>query len=202
MAGADDPDARARWNARYRARAGSGPPARFLTDRAPLLPGSGRALDVAGGTGRNAVWLARRGFEVTLVDVSDVAVAAAEADAARQGTEVTVVRGELAPDRLPDGRFDVILVHHYLDRALWTALPPRLAPGGVLLLCQPTVRNLERHPRPSRRWLLEIGEIPRLAARLCRDDPDLEVVEATEGWTEDDRHEGRLVVRRREAGGS
>jgi tellurite methyltransferase len=191
---------RARWNARHAARA-SDPavprgPSAFLTERAHLLPDRGRALDVAGGTGRNAVWLATRGLRATLVDVSDTACAEATATAVGVGAALDVVRADLTEETIPEGPWDVILVHHWLDRAVWERLPGALASGGVLLACQPTVTNLERHERPGRRWLLEVGEGERLARRWATQDPDLEVVEATEGWGSEGRHEARLVLRR------
>lgn len=189
-------EARRTWNARHADRSPGAQAARFLTDRAPLLPVTGRALDVAGGTGRNALWLAARGLQVTLVDVSDVAAERAREAAVAAGVPLEVVRREVTPGTLPSGPFEVVLVHHFLDRAVWAALLPTLAPGGVALLCQPTVRNLERHPRPSRRWLLEEGEVLDLAAAATAADPGLTVIEASEGWTDEDRHEAHLVLRR------
>ena len=63
-----------------------------------------------------------------------------------------------------------------------------LAPGGVLVCEISTVRNLERHPRPSRRFLLECGELRRLVASL-------EVLHEHEGWV-DDRAVARVIARR------
>jgi tellurite methyltransferase len=189
---------RTNWNERHAARETPTEPAAFVADRAHLLPPGGRALDVAGGTGRHAVWLARRGFEVTLVDVSDVGLARATSAADDAGVMIATVQVDLAAEAesLPPGPFDAIVVHHYLDRDVWSALPDALAPGGVLLVCQPTVRNLERHPRPSARWLLDEGEIGLLTQVAVDADPDLEVVEITEDWTDEGRHEARLVLRR------
>lgn len=188
-------DARERWNARYASDDGPSGPARFLTDRVALLPTAGRALDVAGGKGRNAIWLAERGLEVVLVDVSDVAVAHVNELAATARLPLTAVAVALTSELVPPGPFDLILAHHYLDRAVWMALPSRLAPGGVLLLCQPTVHNLERHARPPAEWLLEAGEVATLAASMTAN-PGFAALEATEAWTRDDRHEGHLVVRK------
>ncbi len=64
----------------------------------------------------------------------------------------------------------------------------RLAPGGVLACEIATVQNLERHAKPSRRFLLELGELPRLCAPL-------EVVHYTEGW-QGDRCLARILARR------
>lgn len=202
MSEAAPEDPRARWNARHAARLADGgdpaEPTAFLTGRADLLPTGGRALDVAGGTGRDALWLAGRGLAVTLVDVSDTALAEATRRAVAAGAPLDVVRCELGVDPLPEGAFDVIVVHHWLDRDVWRALPDHLAVGGLLLACQPTVTNLERHDRPPRRFLLDDGEVGRLAAELAapRDGARFEVVVAIEGWNDRDRHEAELVVRR------
>ena len=71
---------RERWNQKYRESPGSWlEPDSFLL-RAfsqyvrPLFPEGGSALDLAGGAGRNAIWLAQRGWEVTLIDISETGV--------------------------------------------------------------------------------------------------------------------------------
>lgn len=190
-AAADD-DARRRWNERYRSGDVPVEPSRFLTERAELLPDHGRALDVAGGAGRNACWLAQRGLDATLVDVSDAAVVAAARRARETGVDLTVVRLHLDRDPLPVGPWDVVVVHHFLHRGVWRAAAGQLADGGLLFLCQATVRNLERHPRPPRPWLLEEGELATLVGGFG----DVTVVELDEGWTDEGRHEARAVLRR------
>jgi SAM-dependent methyltransferase len=191
-----DGPARARWNERYRDRAVPQEPAPFVVERLPLLPRSGRGLDLAGGGGRHAVLLAAHGLDVTLVDVSDLACAAARTRARAAGVDVEVVRRPLTPGSLPPGPFAAVLAHHYLDVAVWETAAGSLAPGGVALLCQPTVRNLERHARPGRRWLLDEGRIQQLAAEWSVR-YGLSVVELTEGWTPQGRHEARLMLRQR-----
>lgn len=198
--GPDEAATRSLWNSRHAERGRLTTPARFLTERAHLLPAGGRALDVAGGQGRNAIWLAERGFDVTLLDVSDVAIAGAEDAAVEAGVSLTAVRTEVTPEAIPAGPFDVVVVHHFLDRPVWAALPGALADGGVLFVCQPTERNLERHPRPSRRWLLAESEIAAFAHAATAADPGLEVIEVGEGWTAEERHEARLVIGRRRSG--
>jgi hypothetical protein len=56
------------------------------------------------------------------------------------------------------------------------------------VFCQPTLRNLERHARPGRPYLLVEGELPTLVQGL-------EVLQYEEGWLEEGRHEARLVAR-------
>lgn len=191
--GDGSPSASGRWDRRYAAADGPDSPASFVVAHAGLLPDRGRALDVAGGTGRHARWLARRGLTVMLVDASGVAVERVRALAATEGWPVEAAQRDLPDEPIPAGPYDVVLVHDFLDRAVWRSLPELLRPAGVLLACQPTVTNLERHARPSRRWLLAPGEILDLAADMAG--TTHEVVEAAEGWTSEGRHEGWLVLR-------
>jgi SAM-dependent methyltransferase len=183
-------DERERWNARYR-EAGAVPeqPARFLRSVGDLLPGRGRALDVGGGSGRNAIWLARRGLEVTLIDIAEDGLALAAEAAQRQGLRLRTACMDLDTEPLLPGPWDVIIDVHFLLRALVPDLAASLAPGGVLVFAHPTVNNLERHARPSRRYLLEARELPGLLR-------DLQPVLYREGWNEDGRHEAELVARR------
>lgn len=131
---------RSLWNERYRSE-----PSRYgdeanqfvLEVIGPLA--AGRALDVACGQGRNAVWLAWRGHRVTAIDLSDVAIAHARRLAAARGVDVDFsVADFLAWDPPAEG-YDLVLLS-YLQ------LPPgdrvmvhrravaALAPGGLLLL--------------------------------------------------------------------
>jgi tellurite methyltransferase len=179
---------RHRWNTRYREQAGASEPSRFLQSLADRLPSSGRALDVAGGLGKDALWLARRGLDVTLLDVSDVALERAAATAREAGVALQVQRVDLETAPLPRGPYDVVLCLNFLWRPLFAAFAGVLAPGGLLIFAQPTRSNLQRNPHPSARFLLEDGELPGLLQGL-------EIVSYTEGWTEEGRHEARLVSR-------
>jgi SAM-dependent methyltransferase len=156
---------------------------------APLLPPRGRALDVAGGAGRHALWLARRGLAVTLADVSGVALAIAADRARAEGLRLATVELDLEAAPLPAGPWDVIVCAYFLDRRLLAALPAALAPGGLLAVAHATRRNLERHPRPGPSHVLEEGELPSLVRGV-------EVLSYEEGWLESGRHEARLVARR------
>ncbi|HDH26199.1 MAG TPA: class I SAM-dependent methyltransferase [Actinobacteria bacterium] len=181
-------DDRERWNRRY-AEGWPMEPSPFLESIADLLPRSGRALDVAGGNGRNALWLADRGLSVTVVDVSDAALTIA-ADAARaRGLTLDLINADLQRDALPVGPWDLILCFHYLQKGLFPKMIEALAPGGVLVCAIATVRNLERHPRPPREHVLDEGELPGLVEGLA-------VVRYEEAWF-DDHHEARLVATRR-----
>ena len=140
--------AREDWNARY---AGSEllwtaePNSRFASEVERLEPG--RALDLACGEGRNAVWLAERGWRVTGVDFSDVALGKAERLAASRSVEVEWVLAdvlEYAPKR---EAFDLVtalylqLPHEELASVLRSAVDA-LAPEGTLIVLGHDTTNL------------------------------------------------------------
>lgn len=184
---------RDRWNARYAGKPDLAPASPFLEELDELLPRRGRALDVAGGAGRNARWLARRGLETTLADVSDVALGQAAAAARAEGLRLTTLQVDLEASPLPAGPWDLILCSYFLHRPLFDAFPAALAPGGLLVFAHATRKNLERHPRPGLAHLLLDGELPGLVRGL-------DVLRSQEGWLEAGRHEARLVARRAPAG--
>ena len=181
-----------RWDHIWSERDLAVDPARFVVENAGLLPDHGSALDVAGGTGRHAVWLAAHGFAVTLVDASGVALSRANTLAADRRVSIATVQRDLEADGLPPGRWGLVLMHHFLDRGVFASTADVLEPGGILIFCQPTVRNLERHDRPGRRFLLEEGELADLVAAM-----PLDVLLAEEGWGFEGRHEARLVAKKR-----
>jgi len=183
---------RERWNDKWRGRAGElEPPAGFIVEQEPLLPGAGRALDVAGGCGRHAVWLAQHGLDVTMIDVSDLALERAERRFAQAGLRARLVRADLDDDVPSLPLFDAIIMFHYLNRQRRDEIAHLLAPGGLVIAAQPTVANLERHASPSRRFLVEAGELELWARGL-----NLEILVGREGWTADGRQEAELVARR------
>jgi tellurite methyltransferase len=186
---------RIKWDARYREGSHTATePSRALTAIESLLPAAGpalrlRALDVGGGAGRHALWLARKGFDVTLVDVSEVGLALVNDRARAEGLTVHTVPADLERDPLPEGPWDLILVSHFLHRPLFAAFPGALAHSGLLVVLHPTRTNLERHDKPGAAFLLEDGELPGLVRGLT-------IVRHDEGWLEEGRHEARLVARK------
>ncbi len=180
-------EARTHWDRRYRTEGRPEVPSPFLDQVDAALPIRGHALDVAGGGGRHAIWLARRGLTVTVVDVSEAGLSLAAAAAAREGVQVELICADLETEPLPPGPWDVVLCFHYLQRDLFPEFAAALAPGGTLVAVLATVRNLERHDRPPARHLLEEGELPGLVAGL-------NIASYEEGWLDEGRHEARLVA--------
>lgn len=179
---------RERWNARYLDGDEGGTPL-MLGRSLHHFPRSGRALDIAGGPGQAAVILAARGMDVTLVDISDVALEQAVERAERSRVELTTCCRDLEVDPLPSGPWDLITCFNYLDRELFPTMIDQLAEGGLLVVSLPTRSNLERNERPSERFLLDDGELPGLIA-------DLSTVLYQEGWSLDSRHTAEAIAKK------
>jgi SAM-dependent methyltransferase len=128
------------WDTRYANadRVWSGRPNGSLVAEFPG-PGSGRALDVGCGEGADAVWLAERGWQVTALDVSQVALERGRLAATEAGVEVEWVHAALVDAGLSPGSFDLVSVHYpALHRTPGAdavrALLEAVAPGGTLLV--------------------------------------------------------------------
>ncbi len=137
------------WDRRY---AGSellwtAQPNRFLVAETAELA-SGRALDLACGEGRNAVWLAERGWQVTGVDFSAAGLAKAEELARARGVDVELVRADLAGWEPEGEAFDLVVVL-YLQlpaaerRPILRKAAAAVAPGGLLLVVAHDSSNIE-----------------------------------------------------------
>lgn len=191
---------RMRWDRRYQERGSmTRQPCHYLSAHADILPRRGRALDVAGGDGRNALWLAAHGLDVTIADISERGLQLAQARARAAGLELRTIATDLQSEPLPEGPWDVIVDCDFLLRSLVGPMTDSLVPGGYFIMSHPTLSNLQRHSGPNARFLLEDGELPRLIADLHNS--DLEIMEYVEGWQENGRHEARIVVRRRGSSG-
>jgi SAM-dependent methyltransferase len=163
------------WNRRYAEQelVWSAGPNRFLVAEVADLP-PGRALDLACGEGRNAIWLAERGWQVTAVDFAEVAV-----DKGRARTDaVDFVVADVLEYEPDEAAYDLVIVfylqlpHDELDRVLRRAARA-VAPGGTFLLVGHDLRNLtEGHGGPKDASVLYRAE--DVPASL----PGLEVVRA------------------------
>ena len=126
---------RERWNARYAAGAyGSRRhTSALLADWLEQLP-RGRALDLACGSGRNAVYLASQGYQVDAIDVSSVALEIGEQRAAAAGVSVNWLEQDLDAGPEVAGQYALITLFRYADLALVERLAALLQPGGVLMV--------------------------------------------------------------------
>ena len=136
------------WDERYSAPnlVWSVLPNRFLVAEVEGLE-AGRALDVACGEGRNAVWLATQGWEVTGVDFSPVGIEKARRLAEEHGVDVSWEVADTTTWRAPSDSFDLVILFylHLLPGSMRTVLghaQDALAPGGTLLVVGHALRNL------------------------------------------------------------
>ena len=177
---------REKWEKRYREgsyRARTHPTA-LLEEWLPRLP-RGRALDVACGAGRNALFLAAAGYEVDAIDISSAALARAREKASQSGLDVRWIEADLETDSLPDRSYDLIIVVRYTDAALVPRLISRLSDGGHLLYEQHLLTHCDVVGPSSAGFRMEPNELLALAAGL-------RVLHYAEGLVEDP--DGRIAA--------
>lgn len=135
-------------------------PVEFLKEHVGLLP-KGRALDVAMGEGRNAVFLAKNGLTVDGCDVSEAAVKKAQTLAGENNVKINAFPADLETYRLPKDTYDVVACFYYLQRDLIPQMKEALKPGGMVIYETYTLENLERGlegPR-NKEYLLKPNEL-------------------------------------------
>lgn len=183
-------DAAAFWDERYREREAipERGPAGFLVQSLDLLRRRGRVLDLAMGTGRNALFLAERGYDVTGIDISPVAVERCLEKASELGVELRAVCADLRSYALPERTFDVILNFYYLQRDLCPAVSRALAAGGVLVFETFTTEQRKFDFGPTQdEHLLQPGELRTLF-------PELQTLRYREGVVKREGERGKKAV--------
>jgi tellurite methyltransferase len=171
------------WNARYDGLAGVAPPdkpASILPQVLPLLP-RGRALDIACGAGRNAVFLASKGWDTTAVDSSSSGLELARSAAQAAGISVSAsdipgnsfarkesqgkgqlvfIEADLETLPLPAAHFDLVICINYLQRSLFPSIENALRARGALIYETYTRSQLQFSSGPRNPdFLLHAGEL-------------------------------------------
>lgn len=141
-------DSKTQWDQRY-----SRPtfifgksPAQFLAENYQYIPFEGTVLDMGMGEGRNAVFLAQKGYKVTGVDLSSVAVKKSYLLAQEFGVKIKGVVASLKDYKIAPGSFDAIICFYWVDRSMVDKIKTWLKPGGVLIYEAYTTRERERNP--------------------------------------------------------
>jgi len=93
----------------------------------------GRALDIACGTGRNAIFLAERGWQVDAIDISPVALTKLDAEAKSEGLSIVTQQADLHTAELPRNTYDLIINLRFLERSLLPPLAQSIKPEGYLI---------------------------------------------------------------------
>jgi SAM-dependent methyltransferase len=135
------------WNARYAAEElWPVEPNVYVAEVVPGLA-PGRALDVACGEGRNAIWLAQQGWDVTAFDFADVAIERARTRAEQAGVDIAFTVADALDADMPRASFDLVLLC-FLQlpdkerRPVWARAAQAVAPGGTLLVIGHDTRNV------------------------------------------------------------
>ena len=97
------------------------------------FPSGGMALDLAGGLGRHALWLATRNWHVSVVDHSEVAIDKLAQTSRELNVKLDLVALDAVEYQFELARFDLIVVFYYLNRSLFPKIVSALRPGGLLL---------------------------------------------------------------------
>lgn len=154
------------WDRYYQEYSGPTHPAWVVRRWGRRIP-AGPRLELAGGLGRNAFYLARLGHPVTLLERSPVALAHVQAKAHRTGLPVTPVACDLEQPEvaLPAGPFAGIIMTYFKVAPLLPRLAAHLAPGGLLLVEGFTALEASRKgSSPEHYW--QNGELPALLSGL------------------------------------
>ena len=136
---------RDKWEERYRTEdyLHGKDPVPFLQERIGMLR-RGKALCLAAGEGRNAVYLAQRGYAVKAVDISSRAVEKCRALARERGVQVDAVQADLMDCDLGENHYDLVTNFFFCERALFPRVMEALKPGGMFVLQTFSVDQLQR----------------------------------------------------------
>ncbi|MGK5090152.1 class I SAM-dependent methyltransferase [Bdellovibrionota bacterium FG-2] len=141
-------------------------PAVFLKENVEKLPAgrSVRVLDIAMGEGRNAVFLAKRGFQVDGVDLSDVALKKAKRLARENKVSINTINADLTHYVIRPDSYEVILNIDYLQRSLIAQIKRGLKRKGVVVYENYTVEQLQNPEGKTLRrdFVLNKGELKEL----------------------------------------
>ena len=155
-------DDKVRWDKQHGSVQGSTEASDFLREifAAEAWPiRRGRALDIASGKGRNALFLADRGFDVRAIDISPVALEEGRRRAAEKNLAVTWQQADLEQIQLSEAAYDLVVNFNYLQRSLIPQIKTALRIGGYVifetyLIDQPAIG----HPK-NPAYLLEHNEL-------------------------------------------
>ncbi len=133
-------------------------PIPFLRDNLSLLP-KGTALDIAMGEGRNGVFLATKGFQVTGLDISERGLEKARQLATAHGVSITTQVVDLETHHLEKNAYDVVLCTYYLQRDLFPQMKDALRSGGMAVVETYTLDHQKYRPRFRTEYLIRQNEL-------------------------------------------
>ena len=154
------------WDKRYgETGEDAQPPSRLLQELVLTLP-PGRALDVATGTGRNAIFLAQHGYDVDALDSSSVAMEKGRKLADKAGVSVNFIDADLKDYIIAEDSYDLIINFNFLERSLIPSMKKGLKKGGAMLFETFTIDQKEIGPPKNHDYLLAHNELLYLFSDL------------------------------------
>ncbi|EDP73810.1 class I SAM-dependent methyltransferase [Hydrogenivirga sp. 128-5-R1-1] len=119
---------RERWNKKYLSEKLPEEPSEIVKNFYSLAK-KGKALDIAAGTGRNSIFLHKKGFQVDAVDISDVALNILK----KKQPEINTIQADLDNFDFPLDRYEIVLNINFLNRNLIPKIKDSLKKDGVLI---------------------------------------------------------------------
>jgi tellurite methyltransferase len=182
------------WDKRYRLREHAasdfeaGPTPLVVEAAARLAPG--KALDLACGTGRNALWLADHGWDVTAVDGAPTAIETLRDRAKERGLKINAIVADLEKEefKIQPAHWDLIAICYYLQRDLFESAKRGVAPGGILI----SIVHINEPGEADGPFRLRPGQLAKYFA-------DWEILHLKEGKATDEAHRravAEIVARR------
>ena len=155
------------WNELYAKREGKEHQFnKFLAERVKGLP-PGKALDIGMGQGRNSLFLAQLGWDVTGFDISEVGIKQAQAEAAKRGVKINASVGDVDKFDYGRERYDLVVgmyMHEYLTRNAAKVMAA-LKPGGTLIV-EGIHRDINKASLRGERYGYRNNELPKIFDRL------------------------------------
>jgi 2-polyprenyl-3-methyl-5-hydroxy-6-metoxy-1,4-benzoquinol methylase len=154
-----------RWDERFKGRrfAFGKEPNPFLKKHIRFLP-KGKALDLASGEGRNAVFLAQHGFDVEAVDISEKGLKKAQKLANETGVKIRASLADLDAYKIEKEKYDLIADFYFLKRSLIPKIKGGLKKGGRIIFETYILehRNISTEGPKDRKYYLKPNELLRL----------------------------------------
>lgn len=136
----------------------------LLQDVVQWLP-DGPVMEIAAGTGRNAIYLAKKGYSVDAIELSTSAIETGKKKAAEESVEINWIERDVNEHEFPLEYYGVIIVTYYHNPKIIPEIISALRPGGFLIYEHhvETAQNVDRGP--SNEYRYKPGELPE----KCRD---------------------------------
>ena len=151
---------RIKWNKKYDSpkHKADKSPSKWLKENKGLLNGKGKALDIAMGEGKNAVYLAELGYDVLGIDISETAVHNAIAFAKEKKIKIEALNTDLDEYQFKMNEFNLIICFNFLDRRLFSKIRKALLPSGLLFYETFNIDHLKYNDFKNE-WVLNHNEL-------------------------------------------